>query len=256
MTGDKSDPAEMLARARRAWSPGAADAARVRRALGAALDAGPSSDGGAAPDHRRGSTSTPGWTSRFLVAIVIAAASGGAGYWAGHRAGLRDARPATSVLSLERPKMTGPNPESARAPSAVAETPPLPIPSLVPSRHDTRITRRGPEVQTPSQTESLVIEVRALRNAERALRDANPGLALAFLRELDRQVPKGQLGEERDAADTLARCTRGDHPFGVNLGAEFAERHPGSVYRARVEQACGETDSPASGDSPPRRSER
>jgi hypothetical protein len=130
------------------------------------------------------------------------------------------------------------------------------MPSLVPSRHDAHGPRRGSESQTPSQTESLAIEVRALRNTERALRDGNPGLALAFLQELDRQVPHGQLTEERDAAGTLARCARGDHPFGVNMAAEFTERHRGSVYRARVEQACARTDSPGPGDSPPRRSER
>ena len=125
--------------------------------------------------------------------------------------------------------------------------------SLVPSRRGAHGARHESESQTPSQTESLAIEVRALRNAERALRDGNPGLALAFLQELDRQVPNGQLAEERDAAGTLARCARGDHPFGVNLAAEFTERHPGSVYRARVEQTCAATESPAAGDSTKRR---
>ena len=126
-----------------------------------------------------------------------------------------------------------------------AETPPLAVPSLVPSRHDEPAVRDAHRtIQAPSRSESLELEVRALRNAERALRDGNPGLALAFLQELDRQVPNGQLAEERDAAGTLARCARGDQPFGVNLAAEFTERHPGSVYRARVEQACTETDSP------------
>jgi hypothetical protein len=258
MTDDKRDPSEVLARARRAWSPGEADAARVRRKLGAALAGGPASGGNAAPAGPRGlaSASTPTWTSRFLVAGAIAAASGGAGYWAGHRAGLREALPTTSVISLEAPNAVPPAKGPAHAPSPVAETPPLAMPSLVPSRHEAHSTRHGSESQVPSQTESLAVEVRALRNTERALRDGNPGLALAFLRELDRQVPNGQLAEERDAASTLARCARGDHPFGVNLAAEFTERHPGSVYRARVEQACTETDSPAPGDSPPRRSER
>ena len=160
------------------------------------------------------------------------------------------------MVSLESPKVVAPEPKPAHAPSPVAETPPLAMPSLIPSRHDAHSPRHGSESQTPSQTESLAIEVRALRNAERALRDGNPGLALAFLQELDRQVPNGQLAEERDAAGTLARCARGDHPFGVNLAAEFTERHPGSVYRARVEQACGATDSSTAGDSSPRRSEK
>jgi hypothetical protein len=258
MTDDKRDPAEVLARARRAWSPGEADAVRVRRAIGATLATGPAAGGSAAPAGPRGSASASAstWTSRVLIAGAFAAASGGAGYWAGHRAGVRDARQTSSVVSLESTKVVASEPKLAPVPSPVAETPPLAMPSLIPSRHDAHSTRHGSKSQTPSQTESLAIEVRALRNTERALRDGNPGLALAFLQDLDRQVPNGQLAEERDAAGTLARCARGDHPFGVNLAAAFTERHPGSVYRARVEQACTETDSPAPGDSPPRRSER
>jgi hypothetical protein len=254
MTGNERDPSEVLARARRAWSPGEADAARVRRALGAALAAGPAAAAGAAPARPRGSASASIWISRFLVAGALASASGGAGYWAGHRAGLREARPTHSVISLEAPTAVAPAPKPSHAPSLVAEKPTPVMPSLVPSRHDAHGARRGSENQAPSQTESLTIEVRALRNAERALRDGDPGLALAFLQELDRQVPHGQLAEERDAANTLVRCARGDRPFGVNLAAEFSERHPGSVYRARIEQACSETDSPEPGDSSPRRS--
>jgi hypothetical protein len=96
--------------------------------------------------------------------------------------------------------------------------------------------------------------VQAVRNAERALRDGKPGLALTFLAELDRQVARGQLTEERDAMATLARCARGDRPIGVDLGADFIERYPASVYRARVEQVCPATDSSPAGDSRQRRS--
>jgi hypothetical protein len=247
MTDDKPTPSELLARARRAWSPRATDAERVRRAIGAAL-LGDTTTGAA-----HAGPPAPAWASRLLVAGVIAAASGGAGYWAGYRAGLRGTPTPAPVVAWPRPEVAIAEPKSPAAPSP--ETPPLALPSLVASRHDAHGTRHGLESRTPAQTDSLAIEVRALRNAERALRDGNPGLALAFLRELDRQVPNGQLAEERDAADTLARCARGDHPFGVNLAAEFTERHPGSVYRARVEEACAATDSPPPGDSPPGRSE-
>jgi len=264
MTDEKRDPSEVLARARRAWSPDEADAARVRRSIGAALAAGPAAHGGggAAPAGPRGpastSTSTSTWASRFLIAGAIAAASGGAGYWAGRRPVLRDAAPAAPTVSLAPPSIPSlaPRPPSPVGPIPASDTPSVTMPSLVPSRHGGRGIRHESEPHSQLASESLALEVRALRNAERALRDGNPGLALAFLQELDRQVPKGRLAEERDAADTLARCARGDHPFGVSLAAEFTERHPGSVYRARVEQACGETDSPAPGDSPPRRTER
>ena len=253
MTVDRRGPAEVLARARRTWSPGEADAVRVRRAISAALAAGPTPGEDAAPAHPRASASA--WTSRLLVAGAIAAASGGVGYWAGLRASLREAPRAAPLVSLASRSVTAVEPRlpPSVAPSPAVATPPLAMPSLVPSRHDLHSGRRSLETRTASQSNSLAVEVAALRNAERALRDGNPGLALAFLQELDRQVPNGQLAEERDAASTLARCARGDHPFGVNLGAEFTERHPGSVYRARVEQACPETDSPASGDSSPRR---
>ena len=98
----------------------------------------------------------------------------------------------------------------------------------------TAATARGTSRRaSPPQTTSLAIELRALRNAERALRDGNPGLALAFLQELDRQVPNGQLTEERDAAVTLARCARGDRPFGVNLATSSPSATPGA-FTARA----------------------
>ena len=248
MTDDKPTSSEVLARAQRAWSPSATDAERVRRAIGAALLGGTTTGAGA----RHAGPPAPAWASRLLVAGAIAAASGGAGYWAGYRAGLRDTPPPAPVVALPRPDVAIAELKSPAAPSP--ETPPLAAPSLVPSRHDAHGARHGSETPTPSQTDSLAIEVRALRNAERALRDGNPGLALAFLQELDRQVPNGQLTEERQAARTIARCTSGDLPFGVNLAGEFTADHPASVYRARVEQACAPTDSPSSGDSPTGRS--
>jgi hypothetical protein len=254
MNDGRDSSSDLLARARRAWSPRATDTERVRHSIAAALagtaGAGRPTAGARAP------APTPTWVSRFLVAGTIAAASGGLGYWAGHRAGLRDAPPPMPAISYPHPEPAAATEmKPPIAPRTAPETQPLVTPSLVPPlRHDGHSPRRGSEIQTVSPTGSLDLEVRALRNAERALRDGTPGLALAFLQELDRQVPNGQLAEERDAAATLARCARGDHPFGVNLGEEFAEHHPGSVYRARVDQACAQTDSPTTGDSPPRRS--
>jgi len=256
MTDDKPNLSDVLARAQRARSPSAADAERVRRAIGAALA------GGAGTGDATGTraTSPPaGWASRILLVGAITGASAGVGYWAGHRAGLHAAEP-RRLAGYWSPALdtTGEMklPAVATAASDQTGTPPFASLPLVTSHRDAaRNPRRVAETQAPSTTESLAIEVRALRNAERALRDGNPGLALAFLQELDRQVPNGKLAEERDAAATTARCARGDHPFGVDMAEEFAQRHPASVYRARVEQACAPTDSPATGDSLPRRSE-
>jgi hypothetical protein len=122
------------------------------------------------------------------------------------------------------------------------------------SRPHGHVGRRGADNRATNPADSLAIEARALRNAERALRDGKPGLALAFLQELDRQVPNGRLTEEREAAATLVRCARGEHAFGVDLAEEFASRYPTSVYRGRIDQACATTDSVPAGDSSRRRS--
>jgi hypothetical protein len=271
--------AELLARARRGVSPTAVDAARVRRAIGAALGAG-AGDFGATPakvqgDPERRWVAAPRagrWAWRLLVAGAIAAAGIGAGYRAGRRAGLREARLTSSAtepsatetsggLSVARRSAGALAPVATGTPSALRlDAPPIGSPSgsgdLPPSTR-----RRNPAGKTafspaPSPAESLEIEVRALRNIERALRDGNPGLALAFLQELDRAVPRGQLTEERTATAALARCARGDLPFGVNLAEDFANQYPYSVYRERVEQACAPTDSTAPGDSSGRRPPR
>ncbi|HLK92479.1 MAG TPA: hypothetical protein VKZ18_21465 [Polyangia bacterium] len=248
MIEDGRSPADVLARAQRAASPDASDVARVRRAIGAAL-----ANGGSLAVERAAGAPRPaslqGWTSKLLLAGAIAAASGGAGYWVGHRAGAREARSVPPALATAA--RTAEMQHPVLEPPPVVPAPPPAVPSLAPAHRD---AHRAVARPAPRPTDSLELEVLGLRNAERALRDGNPGLALAFLDELDRQVPRGQLTEERDAAATLARCTRGDHPFGLNLGQDFIGRHPGSVYRSRVEQACGATDPAGAGDSLPRRS--
>jgi hypothetical protein len=247
--GEKS---QILAGARRFWSPEAADAARVRGRLDARLAAGGAGSVGATART---------WPARLLVAGAVAATAAGAGYWAGYGAGRRAVHAPMVVLS--RPERAAAT--SAGAP-AVAPLAGAPLPAIHPEAHalrpaaapanrrDTRAPRRAPDDPPSNEGGTLTVELRALRNAERALRDGRPGLALAFLNDLDRQVPHGDLTEEREATATLARCARGDGPFGVNLGEPFTARYPTSVYRARVEQACGRTESGSSGDSPARRS--
>ena len=175
--------------------------------------------------------------------------------WAGHRAALRDVRSVAPLVQA-----TGP---TSLAPSIPPPSPPAaePEPSLAPlaplrSRHGGHGALHEAEnrARAPRQNRSPSRCAR-YRNIDRALRDGKPGLAVAFLEELEWQVPHGQLTEERDAAATpRALRPRADGPFGVDPAEEFAERYPRSVYRARVEQACAETDSPVSGDSPSRRS--
>jgi hypothetical protein len=192
-----------------------------------------------------------------LLTAITAAATGGIGYWAGHRAGLREARPPTPLVAATPSVAPIVSPALAGAPIADG-APALADPPAAPAHFAARGLHRGAGARTEAatKTDSLAIELRGLRNAERALRNGNPGLALAFLRELDRQVPQGHLREERDAAIALSRCASVDRPFGIDLAKEFVDGHPGSVYRDRVEQACSPTDSPTPGDSPARRPDR
>jgi hypothetical protein len=178
-----------------------------------------------------------------LVTTAFTAAGAAGGYWTGRRAGadqsamLAVPTPATPVRAIagERPL----------PPMAPAVAPPAGAPAARSVERPRHLSVASPT--TRARAESLSVEVRALRNTERALRDHNPGLATAFLDDLDRAIPGGQMREERSALRAIARCTAGQHPFGVNLADEFNAAYPSSVYQARVLQTCG-TDSPGSGD--------
>ena len=179
---------------------------------------------------------------RVLMTAAFTAAGAAGGYWAGRHAGAaRPAALAAQVVAAPLPRAeAGPPP-----PIAPTLTPraPLPAPRVVEKPRHLSVASAGS--RTPA--ESLAVEVGALRNAERALRGRNPGLASAFLDQLDRAVPGGQMREERSALRTIARCAAGQQPFGINLADEFISAYPSSAYRARVEQACG-TDSHTPGE--------
>ena len=72
---------------------------------------------------------------------------------------------------------------------------------------------------------------------ERALREQNPRFALGLLGELDREVPGGQLKEEREAARVLAHCQMGS-ATAAKLARDFTARHSGSAYVARINRTC------------------
>lgn len=244
---------DVLAAARRGLAPTAADRERVRRSVEAALVASTGTPAELAT-AARARTQVAGrrvwpWARRLLVLGAVAAVAGGIGYRAGERA-------ARQAPDLER--AAGAVPREPLAPVVVGVRAPSPRPaSPAPLRSAREAARRSSSAHSAApatpNADALAEEIRALRGAERALRESHPGLALALLRELDRAVPNGQLTEERLAVRTIARCAGGDVPFGVNLAQDFAERYAGSVYLRRVVDACAATDPPSSGDSSGRR---
>jgi len=245
---DQEDELTTLARARAGLSPSPADALRVRASLAAAL-AGPeneASDDAAPGDSDPGLGTPSGWPLRVLAASVAAAAiaAGAGGYWMGYRAGARRVRVIAGPALMNEngpPSQPGAGAEAgAPSPASLSPAPGGEAPGgRATARRRPGTTTRAvrPEVMA-SPTESLGQEVRALRAVEHALRDDDPRLALAMLQQLDRDVPKGKLVEERRAMSVIARCSAGDIPFGVDLAADFAGDHPESVYLGRVEQAC------------------
>jgi hypothetical protein len=243
-----ADERALLAAARRGLSPTTADQARVRRATAAALAGGGAAPKAGGPAPAR---AWP-WAARLAVVGAVAAVAAGLGY----RAGLRAPR---VPPPLEHPAPIG-SPTASSPAAARSAVPTAPSPAALPPARETEVTRPAARrrsvvegITVPAaSSDSLAEEVRALRAVERALREGNPGFALALLRELDRAVPNGQLVEERLATRTIARCASGDVPIGVDLADDFAARHPDSVYGRRVADACA-TDSHPSGDSDGRR---
>lgn len=241
---------ELLAAARRGLSPSSADAERVFAAVVEALRASPpaapetSGEEGATQVAANGSVA-PGLFSKLggrVFTVLAVAGAAGSGYYAGFRAGLR-----------ERSGEAG-RAVAAAAPSASARVLLAPATPFAVERglsqeplgvqpggaREGKLAQRAGSASVPSASPralSLQEEVRTLRRVERALRDQNPRLALALLGELEREVPQGQLGEERSAAEMMARCALG---FGSPplLAREFSERFPQSAYAPRVRQVC------------------
>jgi hypothetical protein len=200
--------------------------------------------------------SVAGWASKLVLVAATAASAGTTGYWAGYRAARRET-PSVAVPTSRAPGEGRP----AIASPSVERDPPAP-PELKIHPRVTTASRRaanagsaGASGADDDRGASLANEVRGLRSVERALRDQRPGLALALLARLDREVPGGRLSEEREATSVIAHCALGDAPLGIDLAADFAEHHPSSVYLERVRQACatgrearGQTDRDPSGD--------
>jgi hypothetical protein len=234
---------ELLERARRGLEPTAADVARVRRGVSAALAGvalAPAPDVPEAPLGAGAGMSSSPWIAKLVIAGAVAAA-GAIGYAAGHRAGVSEGRGRAPVSA---PAVTVPNatavdlspvppaPAPAQPTAETARRAPAPSGSLRPS---------APPGAVASNHAAFDEEVIQLRRVQRALREGNARLALALLDDLERAVPHGRLSEERAAANALARCALGVGPPAV-LASDFATRYPSSVYGARVAQACGVRD--------------
>lgn len=230
--------------ARRGLAPNTEDAARVRARLDAALLA-PASGRTSKPATSSGPASevavNASRVGRIAATLTLAALTGAGGYVLGYRT--RDAE----LRQRGEPRVVAASPLPAASAMAPTETrPPLqPAPDLPGSKASARRTggTSVPLDVVPAPVGSaagespLEIETRLLARVERSLREKNPRLALGLLAELDRQVPGGQLAEERQAGRVVAHCELGSDTA-PDLARDFTARYPSSAYLARVRAAC------------------
>jgi hypothetical protein len=263
MSDFSRDEQELLAGARRALGPSAADSARVLHKARLAIASGAVA---AAETASVASGASALLVKKVLTWLAIATLAAWLGYGVGFELGERRAReasrgptqtvaagPAPQAPWLERP------PSEPQAPSmpAVVVSPSsdapaaqttlsrrkaklAPEPLLAPENDDAPVLAAPP----PAPSASLDAEIKALRYVERALRNREPRNALARLAQLDREVPAGQMTEERVAARAMASCEEraqngtSDRSAVMQRVLDFSQRYPASVYFERVRRIC------------------
>jgi hypothetical protein len=243
MNPSELDATAVLRGARQHLSPSAEDGARVRAAVGAALAAGPMGDEtGATASHgvphgALPAAARPGLASvvKLGMAAAVAAATGVGGYWLGFEAGVAEREERAATRGAERAAL----PSSAAPQTVAPPSPPVVVREAETARPARVASGSAPSVPTGAAPEEspLELETRLLARVERSLRERNPLLALGLLGELDRDVPGGQLAEERQAARVMAHCALGSESA-ARQARDFAKRHAGSAYLPRIEQAC------------------
>ena len=227
---------EVLRAAHRQMTPSSESAARAhvavleRIAQGAASCAGPTA-------------AVPGVTGTTVGAAVkagVAVAVVGLGVAGGLATRLRGTAPAASGSSPTASAASATRAEPAAA-SESPSPPPSPIAQPRAALRSAKVPRaeREPTPTSPPNLEQrLAQEVRLLRQADQALRAGDPATAHRLLDQLEREVPNGKLGEEREAARLLARCMSQPGPGTRRRARAFLDRHATSVYSGRIREIC------------------
>jgi hypothetical protein len=261
---DELDQSLALAQAGLAAPPGVKE--RVRAKLAAATmppEVTPPVGAGSRPSQGAGMPSSALGAARHGVptwgALALTGLGFVAGYWFAPRPTATpdaQARQTTAVptkpVSIESPAPSeSPHAESLPGNSRVGEEAAPSVEAAAArgeladgaqkARAKARAARRS---ATP---EGLARELALLRRAERAIRAGNAELAVALLDQLDREHPKSQFLQEREAARLLADCERS--PQGALGGAArsaaserarlYLGSHPASVYSERIQNLCG-----------------
>jgi hypothetical protein len=262
MSDFSRDQLDVLAGARRGLGPNAQDAARVLHKARLAIGSGvvPAAEAGLAGGAAK--SATAGVLAKHVASwLAVAGIAAWLGYHAGFSYGEQSARQASvgareiaspapapepplaavsAAAPVESKNIAGESP-SERAAEPKRKPKPAAQPMLVPEAPD---ASQAVAPVAPQPNASLDAEIKALRFVERALRNREPKTALTRLAQLDRDVPQGQMLEERAAARAMARCdaraleAAPDRVEVMQRVLEFSQQFPASVYFARVRQTC------------------
>jgi len=218
----------ILEAARHLDDPRPSDRARVRRALLARVAAG-----GAATLLSSSAAAAPAVVKLLLPLVLVAAGGVGGTLW--WRTRHTTDAPSASVSVAAAPiAVPAPvvEPVAVAAPAPEPQVQPAPAAANLPARLPARSRTVAPAPR------SLRIETSMLADANRALRDGEPGRSLRLLDEYDRRFPAGVLRQEMTATRIIARCQVNPGAASKEAARAFLAQYPASPLASRVRSSC------------------
>lgn len=238
MTDRDPELLPLLARARVGMSPTADDVERVHARISASLLRPAGMERGAAASGSVAARALR-WTRLRWLALGLGAGGLG-GYVAGQAHSSAAPAAVPQVAAAASIRMTEPAPA---APAVAAEQPRGEPPQRTTraARSDAGAAPKASLRPPPQEGARALDEVAMMQRVNRALARGEAAWALSLLRQLDLELPRGRLLEERAAGAAIARCLL-DAAVGESELAGYAERFPGSVHLPRVSQICTRVD--------------
>ena len=240
-----------LAELRAELSPSSADKARLRARILAPALAGniesPASPPVPSKMHGSWAALKAAGMAGVGAGALLLGVGVGVGFWLGREMGPTTTTAPAAIETGRTPSEPTSRVEPAAPPAVLspAEALATPEPSVMSAPPEPRRSAppRARATRKALPPNPLGDELALLRRVERALRNEDPALALALLGELDERFPESRLVEERQAAKLMASC-RVKSADAVARAHAFLHDSPSSVYRQRVQRACG-LDTPA-----------
>ncbi len=213
-----------------ASATGAAAGAAGGAAAGAA--GGAASTTGAAAAATTGSSLLAGAASKVVVGLLVA--GGGVGSWyVASTPKVPEAPVAQTVPSAPPVESKAPQAPALEVdPPEAVEQAAAEAPEAAPSPEP-----NSPKAHHRMAKDTFDGELQQIRRAQGALAAGQNERALRIVEEHEKQAPRGQFSEDREALRTLALCRAGDAKAS-RVAKGFLRRFPNSVYVEGVKAAC------------------